>query len=130
MMQYLREKRQQKQEEKKQELQPQPPSQIEEEEPKPLIRRGGGGRRMKPRPPTNEVGIRVIKYSERSYALLGDTISHKTAISGMGCKFNPNLKDPQSGNIVPGWVCSAVKRGTIIDTLEKAGAQYTLVDEE
>ena len=98
---------------------------VVEEETKPVYFK----RRMKSRAPTKESGIRVIRYSEASYALLGDTLSHKDAIAAAGCKFNSSLRDPANGAIVPGWVCKRIKRDAIIDMLKQAGASYQLIED-
>jgi hypothetical protein len=98
---------------------------VEEEE---EVKRVYYKRRMKSRPPTKEAGIRVIRYSEASYALLGDTLSYKELIAAAGCKFNSSLRDPVNGAIVPGWVCRCVKKDAIVDMLKKAGAVYTVIE--
>lgn len=102
---------------------------VEQEEEEVVVKPIYGRRRMKPRPPTNETGIRFIKYSDAAYALLGNTISLRFKIGEIGCKYNPNLKDPESGQTVPGWVCRRIMKPEVVKMLEESGVSYMVIDE-
>ena len=51
--------------------------------------------------------MEFIKYSDRSYAMLGNTKPHKEILMSLGFKFNPRLTDPDTGERVPGWIVRA-----------------------
>lgn len=52
-------------------------------------------------------GLRLVKYSEKAYALFGETKPLKDKLKDIGGKFNPYLKE--NGEKSPGWIFSAKK---------------------
>lgn len=62
--------------------------------------------------PTN---IRVVDYTERSIAIVGDTKPIKDVLKKLGCRFNKFLRI--EGTTMAGWIASIEKREKIINTL-------------
>jgi hypothetical protein len=52
-------------------------------------------------------GLRLVKYSEKAYAIFGETKPLKDKLKDIGGKFNPYLKE--NGEKSPGWIFSAKK---------------------
>jgi len=52
-------------------------------------------------------GLRLVKYSEKAYALFGESRPYKEQLKQIGGKFNPYLKE--NGEKSPGWIFSAKK---------------------
>lgn len=52
-------------------------------------------------------GLRLVKYSEKAYAIFGETRPLKDKLKEIGGKFNPYLKE--NGEKSPGWIFSAKK---------------------
>jgi hypothetical protein len=52
-------------------------------------------------------GLRLIKYSDKAYALFGETKPLRNQLKEIGGKFNPYLKE--NGEKSPGWIFSAKK---------------------
>lgn len=52
-------------------------------------------------------GLRLVKYSEKAYALFGETKPLKDKLKEIGGKFNPYLKE--NGQTQKGWIFSAKK---------------------
>jgi hypothetical protein len=54
--------------------------------------------------------IELIQYSDRSYALFGEgTKKIKDQLKSLGCRFNPFLTDPKTGQKRAGWIFSITK---------------------
>jgi hypothetical protein len=52
-------------------------------------------------------GLRLVKYSDKAYAVFGQTKEYKDKLKEIGGKFNPYLKE--NGEKSPGWIFSAKK---------------------
>lgn len=50
--------------------------------------------------------INVLMYSERAFALVGDTKPFKTILKDLNGRFNPFLKHPETGETFAGWIFS------------------------
>lgn len=61
--------------------------------------------------------IRIVAYSEKSFAIFGDTKPIKDELKALGGKFNPNLTDPDNGERVAGWIFSVKKYDQVMTTL-------------
>ena len=56
------------------------------------------------------IAITALEYSPLSYILLGDTRSMIPQIKSLGAIYRPNLKHPQTGETVKGWIVAKSKR--------------------
>lgn len=62
--------------------------------------------------------IRVINYSEKSFAILGEgTKVIKDNLKSLGGKFNRNLTDPETGEKIAGWIFSIKRYDSVITAL-------------
>ena len=59
--------------------------------------------------------IRIVRYSEKSVAVFGDTKAIKEQLKTLGGRFNRGLMDPASGMKAPGWIFSW-KKEKILET--------------
>jgi hypothetical protein len=63
-------------------------------------------------------GIVIIEYSERSFAVAGDTKPIKDTLKALGGKFNPHLKHPATQVQFVGWIFPLYKRTQVEETLK------------
>lgn len=63
--------------------------------------------KMKAKEEKQNNGIRLVKYSEKAYAVFGETKPLKDKLKEIGGKFNPYLKE--NGQTQKGWIFSAKK---------------------
>ena len=63
--------------------------------------------KMKSKQAKQNNGLRLVKYSEKAYAIFGETKPLKEKLKEIGGKFNPFLKE--NGEKSPGWIFSAKK---------------------
>jgi hypothetical protein len=62
--------------------------------------------------------IELVQYSDRSYAIFGSgTKAIKDQLKALGCKFNPFLKDPKTGEKRAGWIFSINKLDKVKELL-------------
>ena len=59
--------------------------------------------------------LRIVKYSEKSVAVFGETKAIKEQLKTLGGRFNRGLMDPASGVKAPGWIFSW-KKEKILET--------------
>jgi len=65
-----------------------------------------------------EIMISCVEYSEKSFAIFGDTRPYKDAFIKIGGKFNRNLKHPQNADeIAPGWIFYKKLYNDVMDIL-------------
>lgn len=57
--------------------------------------------------------FKLIDYTDRSVAVIGDTYDIKDKLKEIGGRFNKFLKDPETGQKVPGWIFSKAKKEKI-----------------
>jgi len=66
-----------------------------------------------------ETAISCVQYSEKSFAIFGDTRPYKDAFIKIGGKFNRNLKHPTNADeIAPGWIFYKKLYNEVMDILE------------
>ncbi|NPV12932.1 MAG: hypothetical protein HPY57_14265 [Ignavibacteria bacterium] len=69
--------------------------------------------------------ITIVKYSEKSIALFGETKKIKEELKSIGAKFNRFLKDPENEDSkLAGWILSAKKLDIVIETLTSLGVEF------
>jgi hypothetical protein len=66
--------------------------------------------------PEIQARIEFIRYSDKAFAIFGDTKPLKDKLKEMGCKFNPFLK--YNGEPRKGWIVSAKKEQLVREFLE------------
>lgn len=54
----------------------------------------------------NDNTIKSVDYSEKAFAVYGDTKSVKDMLKTLGGKFNPHLTHPVTGDKLVGWIFS------------------------
>ena len=65
-----------------------------------------------------EKDIELVQYSDRSYALFGEgTRKIKEQLKSLGCRFNPFLTDPKTGQKRAGWIFSINKLDKVKELL-------------
>lgn len=68
--------------------------------------------------PKYDSDIELVQYSDKSYAIFGSgTKAIKDQLKELGCKFNPFLKDPKTGEKRAGWIFSISKLDKIKELL-------------
>lgn len=69
--------------------------------------------------------ITIVKYSEKSIALFGETKLIKDELKSIGAKFNRFLKNPDNEDEkLAGWILSTKKLDTVIETLTGIGVEF------
>lgn len=69
--------------------------------------------------------ITIVKYSEKSIALFGETKNVKDQLKTIGAKFNRFLKDPNDENSkIPGWILSIKKLDLVVQKLTELGVEF------
>lgn len=62
--------------------------------------------------------MQLFNYSERSFVLFGeDTINHRDLIKSLGGRWNPNLRNPITGEKFAGWVFSNGRLNAVSNVL-------------
>ena len=71
--------------------------------------------------------IVIAKYSDKSYAILGDTKGIKETLKGIGtgvCKYNASLR------FGPGWIFQSKYLSVVTDALKEKGIKYKKTDND
>ena len=63
-------------------------------------------RTSSPHPILNKGPVRILKYSEKAFVVIGDTKKHSTTLNKMGGKWNISLTYKETGEKFMGWVFS------------------------
>ena len=73
---------------------------------------------LQPEKKKDEDEIRYVEYSEKAFAIFGDTRRYKEEFIAICGKFNRNLKNPQNADhIEPGWIFSKKRYNEVMDIL-------------
>lgn len=62
---------------------------------------------------TANMAIQLVKYSEKSVAVFGETKAIKEKLKFLGGRFNRALVDPENGEKTPGWIFSLKKENIL-----------------
>ena len=68
-------------------------------------------------------GVRIVKYSDKSVAVFGNTWAIKDTLKASGAMYNARLQDG-SGGQAPGWILSLTKHPALVTTLRGAGVTF------
>ena len=63
-------------------------------------------RTSSPHPILNKGPVRILKYSEKAFVVIGDTKKHSTTLNKMGGKWNISLTYKETGEKFMGWIFS------------------------
>jgi hypothetical protein len=73
---------------------------------------------LQPEKKKDENEISYVEYSEKAFAIFGDTRCYKDAFTAIHGRFNRNLKHPQnSDKIAPGWIFSKKHYNEVMDII-------------
>ena len=61
--------------------------------------------------------IRIVAYSEKCFAILGETKPIKDELKSLGGKYNGYLTDPDTGEKVAGWIFGIKKYDSVTTAL-------------
>ena len=73
--------------------------------------------------PSNSNGVHLVKYSEKSVAVIGDSRTIKDELKKLGGRYNPNLK--YEGVNQAGWIFSLAKESGVRNLLNMSSPKRT-----